>query len=406
MKQLTILLLLLAPTLSIIAQKTNFTGYYITPEGQSISGKFPNYIDNAKTPLTVKFEDSASSRVIELSPSKCRSLVVEHFDRFIAFKGRRLSNPTEWRNIALHDENKDTFEEVSGFLRVLFDNEKLGLYQLIDNKRTNYYVSVNGKAPEELLYKVSLDEYGGVRPSTVFKVQLIQMLKEYGSEDNRLESRMEGVTYSSKSLLALFQSITGSLPPKEKRKYPLQVFGGIGISFNKFHVAGDASNVAAGNYKTQESPVFEIGVKIFNQRNFGRVFVLVRANYYQYKNFSDDVPSPPYQPGFFKASVLSFPVSIGYEVIDGSDVKVSASLGVAPIFLQDNKQYQDIVSPQYQASDNLTTLAFTAFGELEAEWKKKITLFVGDYLPNGVGEYTEYYPRHSSIKIGFRCKFL
>src|SRR6202000_599013 len=127
MKQLTSLLCLLTSALSILAQKTDFAGYYITPDGQVISGKFPNYKDNTKTPLTVKFEDSATSRTIELSPSNCQSFSVLHFDRFMAFTGKRLSNPTEWRNIPLNDENEDNFEEISGFLRVLFDNGQLCL---------------------------------------------------------------------------------------------------------------------------------------------------------------------------------------------------------------------------------------------------------------------------------------
>jgi hypothetical protein len=387
----------------VFPQHPAATGYYISSEGRIISGTFPGFKDHLKNPSIVKFVDSATSHVVELSVSNCQSFSITHVDRFIAYRGRRLTNSTNWQD-AIPVEAADSYENIFVFLRVLFDNGQLGLYELVGDKRVNYYVSVHGNALQELYYKVTVNENGTVIPSSDFKRQLSLILQDLGSQDSLSVRNLEDITYDGDNLADLFRSITGSTKEKKEERFPMEFFGGAGVSINHFRVTPGLGISISGNYKTQTSPLLELGIKMFNQRNSGKWFLVARLNYYRFENSNNFTLPLPYQSVYFKASVIAFPLSIGYQIIHKSRLRLNASLGVSILLLHDNKQYQ-LINNQYQTIDNETRLTFSLFGELEAEWKRKISVFAGDYLPTHVGNYAYYVPLHSSVKFGLRYNF-
>ena len=405
-KLLPALCLLVSLNSSLHAQNPSPDGYYINLKGDTVSGKFINYPEYNKNPVTIAFQPAGSSRVLALAPADCRKISIAHSDTYISYKGKRLVNETDYRNA--QSKSDDEYEEVTVFLRELFNDGHYQLYQLSDNRRNNYYVS-SASIPLEELYFKAYTEDNKIVESPQFRSQLSVLFPDSLKNSGRLQQQLENTSYTAESIERVFAYVTSSKMKKTRAKYKAQFFAGAGASFNIFHVKGDESQDPSmvGNYNTQLNPVIEAGVKLYHQRNFGRLFFLIRANVYQYSN-KMHFPGYVYSPGSgstttFKATVISVPASIGYQFVHTKEVTIAFSAGISPMLLSGNIEKLKLdISTYTTQTDNATTLTYTILGELEATWKKKISFYAGGYLPASVANYILYTPQHSSIKAGIR----
>ena len=407
-KSLLALPCLLLLQFNLHAQNTSPDGYYINTKGDTIFGKFINYPEYKASPATIPFQPTGASAEIQLSPANCTKVVIAHSDTYIAYKGKRLTNETDYR--IAEGKTDDAYEDVTVFLRQLFDDGRFQLYELTDSKRNNYYIS-SASTPLKELYFRAYTEDNNVVESPYFRSQLSFLFRDSLKQASRLQNQLEKTTYTAESLTRLFALVTtGKASGGPKEKYPARFFAGLGASFNMFTVKGDQTQMPTivGNYKTMVSPLVEIGVRLYSQRNYGRLFFTIRANAYKYKN-TLHFPGYPYSPNSasdntFKATVITVPVSAGYQFIHGKNLSVAFSAGAAALILFNNIS---TTTSAYSTSqrDNAVSFTYNAFGEAEAVWMKTLSLYAGGYIPASVGNYAYYAPRHSSIKVGLRYYF-
>ncbi|HEY4149461.1 MAG TPA: hypothetical protein VGM41_11050 [Chitinophagaceae bacterium] len=391
------------------AQNTNPDGYYINLTGDTVFGKFINYQEYNKSPASIVFQPAGASLPMSLTPANCRKLSVAHYDIYISYKGKRLANETDYRNA--QGKSDDVYEDINVFLRELFNDGHYQLYELADGKRNNYYVS-SASVPLEELYFKAYTEDNAVVESPYFRSQLSFLFRDSLKQGDKLQRQLEKVSYNGESLQKVFTFVTSGKIKTAKEKYPAQIFAGLGASFNTFRVKADPSSYdyLVGSYNVDVSPVLEAGIKLYNQRNFGRLFFIFRINAYRYKN-TMHFPGYSYSPGSgstaeFKATVISIPVSFGYQFVRTQELSVSFSVGAAALLLKNNTERIIPDNNSYTSEiDNTTFLTYTAFGELEATLRKKISFYAGGYLPVSVGNYVAYAPRHTSIKAGLRYFF-
>ncbi len=184
---------------------------------------------------------------------------------------------------------------------------------------------------EELYFKAYTEDNTAVE-SPYFRSQLSFLLKDGLQQGDRLQ-RLLGKPVIAAKAFARFLLPPVVLIKTTKDKYPVQFSAGLGASFNSFKVKGDPTTLTylVGNYNVEVSPVLEAGVKVYNQRNFGRLFFIFRINAYQYKN-TMHFAGYPYSAGSgsttqFKATVISIPVSFGYQFVRTRELSVSCSAG-------------------------------------------------------------------------------
>jgi len=408
-KSLLTALSLLFITPVLYAQNLNKPGYYISLKGDTVSGTFINYPEYDNSPANVVFQPSGSSQPITLSPGQCRGFSVTNSDTYISYHGKRLANATDYKEE--QGKSKDEYEDVSIFLRELFNNGHYQLYELKDKKRSNFYISADTIPLKELYYK-EYTENGEVVESHVFRDQLFLAFTNHADDNVSLQKKLQPVRYNGKSLARFFTLMTTGKAHNTREKYPARFFVGIGASVNMFFIKDYSNgygyapyNTLPGTYKTQVAPVVEAGVKLYHQRNYGRLFFMFRLSAYHYEN-SQDSTGNSNTANTFKATVLTLPFSVGYKLINTTNASLSFSVGASGLYLLNNMRttVKGTANPSY-SSTYLLTLNYNAFGEVEAAWKKRTSLFGGYYFPCLVGSYIDYVPRHSSAKFGLRYHF-
>src|ERR1700760_711600 len=119
-------------------QQTSPEGYYVTLKNDTIAGSFPRYRETIHNPASVTFLAKGSTHETELVPDSCFAIVISRSDKFLSYHGKRLLNPTSALDVT--GNFPDRYEEVSVFLRELYDNGNFRLYALPGERRDNFYI--------------------------------------------------------------------------------------------------------------------------------------------------------------------------------------------------------------------------------------------------------------------------
>jgi hypothetical protein len=419
LKPVFILFSALLVSLQLSAQSHDADGYYIGLKGDTVFGKFPGYAEYSNSPAKVPFQPSNADEPITLTPDSCLKFSAGHGESFISYTGKRLANATNYQNAT--SDNIDVYTDVSVFIRELFNDGHYRLYELKDSKRSNFYISGDTTPLRELYYKEYIEynndnngvDNNKVVESPVFKQQLKTFFMPIINTNFDLERRITSTPCSSGGLTNLFAIMTTGKAVKTKRKYPTQVFVGLGESSNTLKVTlvnAIGGTGSEGAYSTQVSPVFEAGVRLFSQRNYGRLFFMFRANYYQFQN--SNKTADPFDPTIVKttygSSVLSFPISVGYKFINSPDFSLEGSAGASLLILSNNNETQ-LINPGPLETSIITSdsrsNAFSLFGEAAIVLFKKISVYAGYYSPCSISSSQIYNPVHTSFKYGVRYLF-
>jgi hypothetical protein len=403
----------------LFAQNHDPEGYYINKKGDTVKGRFPNYAEYGNSPAEVPFQPSGAGNQVLLVPDNCVKFSVGHADAYIAFKGKRLTNPTNFHNT--NGQSGDAYEDVSIFLRELYNDGQYQLFEFKGADRSNFYTRNSSGEMNELYYKEYLAYDNGtgadnVVQSPLFRQQLGAYFGQILQTDPGLWSRIEHANYTGESLRQLFYAMTKRSVPKVKEEYPAQVFIGFGASFNTLTVSAESmlvdpeidQKVTSGKYSSQTSALIEAGVKLFSQRNGGRLFFTMRVNYYKFQNKSSDFADTYNYNTYntiFKSSVLSFPAGIGYKLVNTPDFSLELAAGAVPVILFQNTQTQNATNGTASASstqDDGKSVTLSFFAETAIVVLKRVSVFGAWYSPCQIADFQEYNPAHSSIKFGLR----
>jgi hypothetical protein len=384
-------------SLQVHAQQINPDGYYITLTNDTISGSFIHYRETVHNPSSITFLRKGSLREIVLIPDSCLAISVSQSDTYLSYHGKRLVNPTS--SVEVEGNQLDQYEDVSVFLRELYNNGHYRLYGLTDRRRANFFVSGDTIRLQELYFK-AYNEGGHAVESSRYKQQLSFFFSNLLNENAALLHRLERIQYNESDLVKYFQVATGTRSNHVHEKYPARVFVGLGLSANFFNLSGSDPGIVTGHYPTTFSPVIQAGVHVPFGRGGEKLFMTFLLQAYAWKNFA----STPYVGSdTFKATVISLPASIGYKLIKGPKASLALSGGLEANLLLDNAQdgkYQGASDPFHV--DNNGTFSFTGFAGTELFLGHRVSFALNYYLPYAVGPFAYYKPNHSSAQFSLR----
>ena len=296
---------------------------YVTINDQIVHGTIEHYKESSKTPKTVFFKDSISGNSIDLTPANCKSLTVGLSDKFISYNGTRIINTDNAINSHLMQSAQLEKDNIQVFLRQIYQFRSYTLYKLFDDKRTNFYLSNNGVITE-LEYYENVDG-NQVIPYYGYKNYL---LNEFSDKTiKNLQHKVEILRYEENDLLNFFTNIfndKSKSSEKLRNKYSNEILVGIGLNIN----FGTVTNLGSATYNnTSYSPSFEIALRTYSQRNFGRIF------------FQPSLSVMPLSHTFnegstfkTKATLVNVNLGVGYIFLKNSNLFIyAAAAGGVPI---------------------------------------------------------------------------
>ncbi|HEY4112204.1 hypothetical protein [Puia sp.] len=380
------------------AQQTDPVGYYITLTHDTVAGSFPHYRETSHNPTTIAFLPGGASRPVQLSPGSCLVVSIDGADRWLAYQGKVLANPT---SAAEQDgDGADRYTEGSVFVRELYNDGHFRLYELAGRQRENFFISGDTLRLQELYFKAFL-EGGHFMESDEFRQQLLTLFVSQLEGNASLRHKLENVRYTETDLLKVFRVATGNRNARPHQKHPPRVFVGLGLSANFFRVGLEDPSVYAvkAPYTTNYSPVIQAGAEVPLGRGLERFFFSVALQAFSWKNTATQ---PNVGTESYKATEINLPLSLGYMLVRGPNVSLAVSAGLAPTLLMNNTQdisYQGSAIKSH-ASDG--RFASTVFGGLELILGKKFAIATNYYIPFTVGDYSYYIPRQSVAQCCFR----
>lgn len=261
MKQIFFISLLLVCSLFSFSQDS-----YTTLDGKTVSGTVENYKEWSKNPTTALFKQN-NGKEITLTPDNCKDFTAGS-DYFTSYNGTRILNSTDILSNELKSD-KMVKDSVHVFLRRIYRLNNYAVYKLYDNKRINFYFSSDGNI-EELEYYETLTN-NAAEPFNGYKDYLLQQFSGKGIKN--LQGKINDLDYKENDLLDFFSYVFGdklNTSEKLRNKYASEFLLGAGLneSFGKLETTDGANSFRGNSF----APSLEIGLRIYSQRNFGKLF--------------------------------------------------------------------------------------------------------------------------------------
>ena len=240
---------------------------YVTLDGNKVDGTIEGYREWSKNPASVIFKE-ASGTTVTLTSQNCKSFTAGS-DAYVSYHGTRVSNSDNvvYSQGAMDEqEMKDT---VSVFLRRVYQYQNYALYKLFDDKRINFYLAKDGNLKELEYYETIKDNVAD--PFNIYKSTLY---KEFSGKNVRnFQHKLSLLTYKENSLISFLADVCSDqehVTESSRNKYPTETLLGVGINENSGKVT-DLYNRFSYS-QSSIAPSFEIGLRLYNQRNFGKLF--------------------------------------------------------------------------------------------------------------------------------------
>jgi hypothetical protein len=320
--------------------------FYVTNDGQTVNGSVDNYKEWSKNPTEVTFTKPDGSTVT-LTPANCKSFKVGN-DNYISYHGTRVANSDNViysQGDQSEEEIKDT---VNVFLRRVYQHGNYALYKLFDNKRINFYLAKDGNLKELEYYEAIKDNVAD--PFNLYKPYLYKEFNGMGTRG--FQHKLSLLTYKENELINFLADVfkdESHASEKLRNKYPSEILFGIGGNAN----SGKITNVNGSfSYnQTNFAPSLEFALRIYNQRNFGRLFFQPSLSAMFLKNnFDKDYYK-------IKATMLNVKLGVGYTIIRKSNFSLyAAASGALPIlfnfetYKQNQGEYKGTSGPDDKLS--------------------------------------------------------
>lgn len=261
--------LLVTCLLFIVSNASNAQDTYVNNNGDTVHGKITNYTQWSKSPSKVDFSDNSGNN-ITLTPLNCKGFKVDNSDAYISYSGTRIVNTDNIKNSVSTGNKIMSTEHIDGFLRRIYQYKGFTLYKYSDSKRINFFLSKNDSLKELEYYEYIDDNSNALQTDDAYKYYILDQLKDIDAPDKQKE--IDNLEYRQDALINFFAKILddkANATEKKRDRYPSEVFGGIGVD-GKF---GSLTHADGSKFRqTSVSPLFEIGMRIYGQRNFGKLF--------------------------------------------------------------------------------------------------------------------------------------
>lgn len=405
------ILIILFSCIQTFGQKT-FPGFYTTIAGETIKGEVLNYSQWGNNPSTIDFRAEGSTKTETLVPGEINRLVIEGYDEYLSFSGKRLINSIDdyelinGRGVASFE---DKSEEVKTFLRLVFRSAGFELYVYSDAKRLNFFGKRAGEDLLELQYKKYYDG-DKVHEMAIYRDQVANLFSQE-IKDHKLGNSIGSLRYREESMIKFFTKL---FPGQVTKEHTMNPRAGIvvmaGASFNSVKVNADKSfQMISRSYNSSISPMVSVAYVLPIKRYFGRYFFQPQLKLFQYKNSGSFTNATSTKETTFQSNLLiSTELNAGLNVINREDVRWFVTAGGGYLFLQNNKQKDHRVYIYGDVQDEETELTSTSYS---LNFSTGITLsnrFVAAasyQVPVTLGEFRNYRPVLSAIQFGIGYKF-
>ncbi len=305
---------------------------YVTLDGQTINGSIENYKEWSKNPSEVIFKKTDGSTVT-LIPGNCKSFTVAT-DSYLSYHGTRVAN-TDNVLLTHNDDGSQIIKDtVNAFLRQVYQFDGYTLYKLFDNKRINFYLAKDGDVKELEYFETIKD--GSVEPYNLYKGYLYQQLSNKGI--NGLQDKMKKVRYKENDLQNFLADVLGDkshASEKLRNKYPSEILLGVGANVN----SGTMHSWTNYPYyhQTTFSPSVEFGLRLYSQRNFGKLFFQPAIGIMP---LSNTFKASGIQTKIVKATEVNISAGAGYIFLKKPNISVYAD-GAALLSILANYETKD-----------------------------------------------------------------
>lgn len=314
-----------------VKQTLSAQDHYISNSGDTVKGAVINYKQWDKNPSTIAFRTNNDE--IVLNPANCREILIDKSDRYLSYSGTRIINPESVSKASDGPESgilkKDS---VNIFLRDIYHYKNYVLYKFFDSKRNNFYLSKNGEIFELEHYESIIDNHVSVYDG--YKSLLNDQLSAENGID--LNKKLERVNYDETSLVNFLSGmLNDSVSNSEMKRdqYPREYLVGLGAVANVASLDFVNSNALYSN--SSISPVIEIGVRLYNQRNFGKSFFQSVISFSPIKNSFKSNGGLNYN---LSSSLFSIYLSSGYTFVKNEKLAVYASAGLGLLVIANLKE--------------------------------------------------------------------
>lgn len=387
-----IFLCLLLCGIHALAQKT-FSGTYITNEGEKIAVTFPNFRQWAHNPSQVKVRTTEGKELI-LTPASAHSFTVDGYETYVSRRFTRLLNPIDEPSNNVELLNRDSLEEVQGFLLLVTEGAGVKLYKYSDKQRENFYVEKDSL--QELRYKIYRNDANNLVHDADYREQLRILFSDRITVEPKLGNELSYLEYKETPIRKLIEKALG-ISNKKKRNYPSEFMVMAGAAYNTFDVSSkvydDLGSVTA-DYGPTVSPVIGIGFIGYSQRNFAKNFITAQAKYYSFKNSGSYTKYDEERDVTFQASVINLSVGVGRNLVQTPQTSWYAAVAINGSYLPNSRENFNYESSIRYLGAPMKVSIFT----------QNIVLQTGVRHKNGFGMWLHYnmLPTETKQVIHFR----
>lgn len=395
------------------AQIQTFKGYYITNNGDTIKGVFPKYTQWNNNPNEVEFFQDGNAKSEQLTPSNCRKFLIENYDEYLSYSGKRLINPIE-DNVAVDNRGYFDFHDrdssVTTFLRLVIRTTHCEIYAFTDPVRTNFFYRLPGGEVEELKFKMYSDE-SKIHEVAEYRQQLNNLFAEEIIQ-KKFSGLLEDLPYREEAIKKFIEKTEGIKQTKEVTE---SSFAGwcfaAGTSVNFFRVTGEKSFAKVQtNYSTSIAPFLSVGYILPFKRNFGRYFIYPQLRIYNYKNSGKMQDGSFTRTVTFQSNLMIVPeLNAGANLINKENVRLFLYGGVGMLFTSKNREIDKLIVPadgsEYASAElRLTKMTYNVNLSPGICINNKIVGLITYRLPVSLGQFGTYSPTQSSVQIGVGYK--
>lgn len=283
---------------SVYAQENYLAGTIIKHNGDTLSG-YVDFRDWKVNPNRVNFKSTLESASVSYYPLDIMEFSVNNEIYVGAVVDTEISS-LEFGNLS--DKREPIIKVDTTFLQTFFRGEKSLFYYMSADRKNHFYYK-NGDEYELLLYKRYNNYREGERVTTgkeghavAENKKFVGQLIVYLDQCPAIQEKFQSLSYSLKSLTALFQTYYGCITPDasfEKKREQVSLEGGLLGGVSSTHLGfGGFSSTFSTNTEFEKSKSAAIGA-FFNIRlpgNQGKWSIVNEIMISSYKvsgNYSD-----------------------------------------------------------------------------------------------------------------------
>jgi hypothetical protein len=395
---------------SLFAQNKSVPGFYITRNGDTVKGIFPNFRQWNNNPQQVEFLSAANSQPVELTPANCLKFTIENYDEYLSYSGPRMINPIgDILNNSDFSGFENAYDTVTIFLRLIRSPSNFKVYVFSDNIRTNFFYQRPGEPLVELKFKKYFEKER-IAEISEYRQQLNNLFSEEIQKKNMYHA-LELLPYSEDAIAEFLQKLFSDGKSKTRMSLHSEWIIKAGFSANSVKVTGDESMWAVKHdYESAISPMISFGIMLPTGRNFGRYFFYPQISLSNYKNSGQSNDGSFNRVTTFESKlVVTGEINIGLYLVNGTNFRWFIYGGGGFKKMVDNKQTEERIiaaDNQVYSSYVLDMMGLTYNIDLSTGIRltNKFLLSATYNLPAPLSNFSYYTPWLSSIQVGLAYK--